>query len=122
MVSWDPWLEMRRLERELGAFQGVASGFPQIRATSDEKSVQLRAVVPGFALEDLELSLRGDELSLRGKRKSEEGQELEFERTVLLPFAVEAGAIKAVAKNGVLHVELPRAAADAPRKIEIQAS
>ena len=121
MVTWDPWLEMRRLQRDLEAQQGVASGFPQIRATSDETSVHVRAVVPGFALEDLELSLRGDVLTLRGTRKSEGAHEVEFERSLQLPFAVEAGEIKAVAKNGVLEIQLPRAAADSPRTIQIQA-
>ena len=121
MVSWDPWLEMRRLERDLGTLRGATNGFPQIRATADEKGVHVRAVVPGFALEDLELSLRGDELTLRGKHKSEGGDELGFERSIQLPFAVEADQVKAVAKNGVLTVELPRAAADAPQTIQVQA-
>jgi HSP20 family protein len=121
MVSWDPWLEMRRLERDMGALRGAPNEFPQIRATSDEKGVHVRAVVPGFALEDLELALRGDVLTLRGKRKSEGGDELQFERSLQLPYAVEAEQIVAVAKNGVLEIQLPRAAADAPRAIRIQA-
>lgn len=121
MASMDPWLELRRLERDLGFFRGEAAQFPVIRASADEKAVQLRALVPGFALEDLELTVRGDVLELRGKRKHEAAHEVrEFERSLKLPFPIEAEKVKAVAKDGVLDVELPRAAADAPRRIPVR--
>jgi len=117
MRSWDPWLEMRRLERDWNASQ-----WPQVQAQTDEKMVKLRALVPGFAIEDLELTVRGDELTLRGKRKSEAAHELgEFERSWKLPFPIETGKVKATAKDGVLDVELPRAAADSPQRITVQA-
>lgn len=117
--SWDPWLEMNAL---LDGLAGRAEGrWPQIRVRSDEESVHLRALVPGFAIEDLELSVRGDELHLRGKRKQEAAHEVaEFERSLKLPFPVEAEKVKAVAKDGVLDVELPRAAAEAPRRIPVR--
>jgi HSP20 family protein len=117
MRGWDPWLEMRRLEREWNAPQ-----WPQVTAKTSETGVQLRALVPGFAIEDLELTVRGDELTLRGKRKSEAAHEQsEFERSWKLPFPIEAEKVKAIAKDGVLDVELPRAAADSPRRIQVQA-
>jgi HSP20 family protein len=117
--SWDPWLEMNAL---LDGLAGRAEGrWPQIRARSDEKSVHLRALIPGFAIEDLELSVRGQELTLRGKRKQVAAHEVaEFERSMKLPFPVEAEKVKAVAKDGVLDVELPRAAAEAPRRIPVR--
>ena len=119
MRNWDPWLEMRRLERDWNA---RTPQWPQVTAQTDEKGVHLRALVPGFSLEELELTLRGDELTLRGKRKSEAAHELgEFERSWKLPFPIEAEKVKATAKDGVLDVELPRAAADSPRRISVQA-
>ncbi len=117
MSSWDPWLEMRQLEREWNALH-----WPQIQAQTNEGEVRLRALVPGFAIEDLELSVRGDELTLRGKRKTEAAHEVrEFERSLKLPFPIEAEKVKAIAKDGVLDVELPRAAAEAPRRIPVKA-
>jgi HSP20 family protein len=122
MVSWDPWLELRRLERDLGARRDAPAQFPQLRATTDEKGVRLRALVPGFAIEELEISVRGDELTLRGKRKAEAAAEVQdFERSLKLPFPIEVEKVKALAKDGVLEIDLPRAAADSPRRIQIQA-
>ncbi|MBK7645167.1 MAG: Hsp20/alpha crystallin family protein [Planctomycetes bacterium] len=121
--SFDPWLQMQRLERDLGGFLRAAPlpQWPPIQAKADEKAVHLRALVPGYALEDLELTLRGEELTLRGTSKSESAHDVrEFTRTLRLPFPVEAEAVKAVAKNGVLEVELPRAAAEAPRRIPVR--
>lgn len=121
MVSWDPWLELRRLERELGWGPGGSACFPEIRAHSDEQRMNLRALVPGFAIEDLEVEVRGDELTLRGKSKVEAAHGVrEFERALKLPFPVEAEKVKAVAKDGILEIELPRAAADAPRRITVR--
>lgn len=117
--SWDPWLELRRLERDWNAH---TARWPQIDAQTKEDGVHLRALVPGFAIDELELTVRGDELTLRGKRKSEaEGAAAEFERSFKLPFPIEAEKVKATAKDGVLDVELPRAAADSPRRIAVQA-
>jgi len=124
MSSWDPWLEMRRMERDWNAlFGGTATQpWPQIQAQTNEDGVRLCALVPGFAIEDLELSVRGDELTLRGTRKSEAAHEVrEFERSLKLPFPIEAEKVKAIAKDGVLDVELPRAAAAAPRRIPVKA-
>ena len=114
LTRWDPWLELRMLERDL-------QPWPAIRAKVEEDGVKLRALVPGYATEDLEVTVRGDVLHLRGKRKAEAAHEVhEFERSLQLPYAVEADKVKAVAKDGVLDVELPRAAADAPRRITVR--
>jgi HSP20 family protein len=121
MASWNPWLEMQRLERDLGELRGAGTQFPTLRANSDEKAVHLRALVPGFAIEDLEVEVRGDELRLRGKGQLESAHGVrEFERVLKLPFAIEAEKVKAVAKDGILEIELPRAAADAPRRITVR--
>jgi len=119
MRSWDPWLELRRMERDWNAH---TQSWPQVQAQTKEDGVHLRALVPGYAIEDLELTVRGDELTLRGKGKAEAAHALgEFERSWKLPFPIEAEKVKATAKDGVLDVELPRAAADSPRRIAVQA-
>ncbi len=126
LTSWDPWREMRRLEREMNSLFGglsapAAPQWPVINVWGDEQGLRLQALVPGFALEDLELTVSGTLLSLRGKRTAEAAHEVrEFERSLTLPFPVEAEKVKAVAKDGVLDVELPRAAAEAPRRIAVR--
>ena len=79
--------------------------------------MRLRGLVPGFAIENLEVSISGDILTVSGKREALG----EFERSFQLPFPVDADKVKATAKDGVLEIELPRAAADAARRIQVQA-
>jgi HSP20 family protein len=43
-----------------------------------------------------------------------------FIRTIQLPFPVDADAVQARFRNGLLEVDLPRAASDKPRKIAVQ--
>jgi HSP20 family protein len=43
-----------------------------------------------------------------------------FARTIQLPFPVDADAVVARFQDGILEVELPRAASDKPRKISIR--
>jgi len=45
-----------------------------------------------------------------------------FTRTFQLPFLVEADRVEAVFDKGVLHISLPRAEADKPKKIAIKAA
>lgn len=126
MSTFDPWREMQRLERELDAhFTGrarpAAQEWPVLNVHANEKGLRLQALVPGFAIEDLELTVSGSSLVLRGTRKQEAAHELrQFERRVTLPYAIDAERVKAVAKDGVLDVELPRVAADTPRRIPVR--
>ncbi|MGH7145869.1 MAG: Hsp20/alpha crystallin family protein, partial [Planctomycetota bacterium] len=43
-----------------------------------------------------------------------------FERTVALPFPVQADAVRARLKHGLLWIELPRAENDKPRRIPVE--
>jgi HSP20 family protein len=74
-----------------------------------------------------------DTLTVSGKRQSvnlEDGERLhrrergygEFTRTFQLPFNVEADAVEAAFEKGVLNIVLPRAEADKPKKITVQAA
>src|SRR5262245_27272572 len=50
----------------------VASrSFPPLNAWEDEKNVIAEAELPGFKMEDLEITMTGRELTIRGKRTIE---------------------------------------------------
>jgi HSP20 family protein len=46
----------------------------------------------------------------------------EFSRTVELPFEVDTEQVEARYARGIVEIRVPRAAADRPRKIEVQVS
>ncbi len=106
---------------------------PTLNVWSNDEEAIVQADLPGFAPEDVEISIERNALTLRGNRKAGELKEGEtylrrerwngkFSRTLELPFKVNGDDVKAEFKNGVLSVSLPRAAEDKPRKIAVKAA
>ena len=134
----DPWRELERMQRNANRMfnsnnLNMARQFPPINVWSNENEVIVTAEVPGFSLENINLSLVGNELTLSGKQEMPELKENEyfhrherrqgiFERMVQLPFVVDHKKITARLKDGVLKVELPRAESDKPVSIQSKAS
>ncbi len=137
-----PWREMERLQREVnrlfadsaGVVGGrMAAGYPAINVWSNDESAVVTAELPGVDPEDIDISVVGDTLTLTGSRRPTELKEGEkyhrrergygqFTRSFQLPFQVEADKVEAQFEKGVLHISLPRAEADKPRKIAIKAA
>jgi len=109
-----------------------AAGFPPINTWSDEDAVHVEAEVPGMRLEQIEVTVAGNQLTLSGERPevSEPGVTLHrrerpvgrFTRALTLPYDVESGQVEARLAQGVLSIDLPKAQSARPRKIEIKAS
>jgi HSP20 family protein len=70
-------------------------------------------------------------LSLSGNRQPDQFKEGDkyhrrerrfgkFSRTFELPFLVEANKVDAIFEKGVLHISLPRAEEDKPKKIKVK--
>ncbi len=104
--------------------------FPALNVWEDEEHLHVEADVPGFKMEDLEVSVLGDELTIRGRREPSdedrstfhlrERRTSEFVRTLTLPVEVDADKIEATLKDGVLAVVMPKAEAARMRKIEVK--
>jgi len=91
-----------------------------------EKEFVMRAEVPGFELEDLEVSLRGNELLLRAEKKAKENEKRPtperpvYERFVKLSAEIDPEKIEARYHNGVLEVRLPKAATARVKHVPIK--
>jgi len=99
----------------------------EIAETDDALNVQ--AEVPGFTAKELNIQVEGTRLTIAGKHESKEestkGRTIysevcakEILRSVELPSAVDGTRVNAVLKNGVLHIELPKA--PNPKSIQIE--
>lgn len=135
-----PWQEFERMRLEMDRlFNGfytsprrqVAPGFPAMNAWTNKDGAVISAELPGVSPEDIDISVVGETLTLTGERKPEVLQDGEkfhrrergygkFTRTFQLPFAVEGDKVEAVFDKGILHISLPRAEADKPKKIAIK--
>jgi HSP20 family molecular chaperone IbpA len=76
----------------------------------------LFADMPGVKREDLEIHIEKDELHVRGKHAFGG----EYARAFTLPRGVDAGAVTAQLKDGVLQLKLPKAPELKPKKIDVQ--
>lgn len=98
-----------------------------VRETAD--AVLLVAELPGVKADQLHLSVNEGVLTLHGQVAAatrsgfqpahREYDEADFRRAFTLPDNVDAGAISAIAKNGVATITLPKAKASQPRRIAV---
>lgn len=98
-----------------------------IRETADELIVY--AGLLGMKKEDCKVEVRDNSLILSGERKPlEEGQDWlrrelphgAFYRAFALPIEVKADQVKAVYRDGVLEIHLPKSEAAKPRTVAIE--
>jgi HSP20 family protein len=102
-----------------------------VYATSDEAVVI--AAVPGMTPENLDITYTQNTLTLSGSvpsaAESEQGQHAtwymrelwsgQFQRTVTLPFEVDASKAEATFEHGIVRINLPKAEWTKPQKIAI---
>lgn len=99
-----------------------------LRETEAELVVSLE--LPGLDEKDIEVDLEDEVLTIRGERRGPESpgdgtwHRIEtfrgrFERALRLPTAVETDAVRAVYRNGVLTVTLPKATEARVRHVPI---
>ncbi len=101
-------------------------------AESDDR-LTVRAEVPGFSIKELEIHVEPRKLTIVGKHEAREeskkGKTIysercanEILRVVDLPAEVDSSKVSAILKDGVLNVELPKAAHAKPVRIEPKAA
>jgi len=123
-------LSMPTLTRDMGLFSGWA---PSLDLFQDKDNVFVKVELPGMKKEEINISLHEGLLTISGERKREEksgeGETFrsetyygKFHRSVTLPTMVDTGHVKAVYKDGILTVTLPKAEEAKPKQIEVGVS
>lgn len=108
----------------------ASRAFPALNVWEDDEKLYVEAELPGFTMNDLDVSVTGDELTIKGERKDEVTEDLtyhrrergigRFSRVLRLPMEVDTEKVTATLRNGVLSLTLPKAQAVMPRKIEVK--
>jgi HSP20 family protein len=104
---------------------------PAVNVEETKEELKLTAELPGMDIDDIEIEVENNLLSLRGEKKEEEEIENRkfhvwertygsFERTFTLPRTVKAEEISAHFRDGILHVQMPKAPEAKSRKIAIR--
>jgi HSP20 family protein len=98
--------------------------------TNDE--VVVKAALPGFKADEVQINVTGDVLTIRGEMKHEEEKKdkawhireqrwCSFERSIGLPTAVVSDRADANFENGILTITFPKAEEVKPKTISVKA-
>ncbi len=101
--------------------------YPPLNLSEDEHNIYAEFEVPGLDIADIDITLTDSTLAVKGERKAGEGRYYRrerphgvFQRVVTLNIPVQRDNVKAVLKDGVLQVVLPKAEEVKPRKVAIE--
>ncbi|MFQ5881195.1 MAG: Hsp20/alpha crystallin family protein [Candidatus Methylomirabilales bacterium] len=145
IVRWDSFQDLVSLQdrmdrlfeqtlvRSRGDREGVIAGTwaPAVDIYETAESVALKAELPGLSKDDIDIQVRDNTLTLKGERRLEKEVKREnclrveraygsFQRAFTLPAAIQADKIRAVFKDGVLEVNVPKAEEAKPKQIRIE--
>lgn len=101
-----------------------------LAVSETEDALNVKAEVPGFTAKELDIQVEGNRLTISGKHESKEestkGKTIYSERcsqevfrSIELPAEVDASKVNATLKDGILSIELPKAAP--AKKVSVEA-
>lgn len=145
VVRWDPFRDLmtiqdrmnRLFEQTLSRTQGEAEGItpstwaPAVDILETPDSIVMKAELPGLKKEDIDIQVRDNTLTLRGERRFDKEEKQEnylrieraygsFQRAFTLPTTIQQERIRAVFRDGVLELTLPKAEEAKPKQIQIE--
>jgi HSP20 family protein len=105
---------------------------PAVDIYEGDEAFTLKAELPGFSKDDVQVEIKDNRLTLKGERKRESDvKEAQyhrvervygaFQRSIKLPAVVDAEKAEAIFKDGVLKLTLPKAEKAKPKQISITA-
>ncbi|MEG5065608.1 Hsp20/alpha crystallin family protein [Microcoleus sp. B3-A4] len=142
LIRWEPLREMDSLQREMNrlfdsltpatdrASNGV-SFLPPAELDETPEAIHLKLEVPGMEAKDLDVQVTAEAVAISGERRQETKSEDKgmtrsefrygsFRRVISLPARVQNDSVEAEYKNGVLHLNLPKAEAEKNRVVKVQ--
>lgn len=134
MIRYNPFREIEQLQNALlrNFFTPTAesANAPLVDALEDTQGIHLAVYLPGVEPSNVEVTAENNTLTIRAERpfnKPEnanqwrlEGAYGKFERSFVIPNTYDLGKIEASFKNGILYLDIPKAEAAQPRRIEVR--
>ena len=143
-AHWDPVRELLSLQERMNRLidstlsrsrsdtelSSTGAWSPAVDLFEADEHLILKAELPEVDQEDIELSIDDDRVTLRGERRLKEAVSEKqflrmersygrFHRTLDLPTVVDADAVKAEFKKGILTVIMPKRESEKSRQIPI---
>jgi HSP20 family protein len=112
------------------AGSGLGSWTPAVDIHETDHGFVIKAELPGVSKDDVSVDVHQNTLTLRGQRKHEAEVKQDkyhrveraygtFQRSFVLPTAVDQEKVQATFKDGVLELHLPKSDSAKPKRIAI---
>jgi HSP20 family protein len=143
VVKWDPFRDLvsiqdrmnRLFEQTLSRSRGeegvtATTWTPAVDIYETADTIVMKAELPGVTREDIHIQIDGSTLTLKGERRFARDVQEEsylrieraygsFHRSFALPATVQQENVRAVLKDGVLELTLPKAEDSKPKRISV---
>lgn len=143
VVKWDPFRDLvsiqdrmnRLFEQTLSRSRGeegvtATTWTPAVDIYETAETIVMKAELPGVTREDIHIQIDGSTLTLKGERRFARDVQEEsylrieraygsFHRSFALPATVQQETVRAVLKDGVLELTLPKAEDSKPKRISV---
>ena len=113
----------------LGTSLSGGGGYPPLNVFRKGDDIVVITEVPGVKKSDINIQVKGNTLRIAGTKTVRYGENVSvhrherrggtFDRAITLPVEIDAEAVKAECRDGILALYLPRAERDKPRSISI---
>jgi HSP20 family protein len=141
IIRYSPFRDIERLQHQmnrlfdeslaptLGEVQHWLNN-PAVEISETEDALELKLEIPGIEAKDLDIQVSKDSVSVSGERKQESKTEEKgitrsefrygkFQRVIPLPVRVDNTQVKAEYKEGILHLNLPKAEEEKNKVVKV---
>jgi HSP20 family protein len=141
LLSTNPFESLLRLQKDLDralgspnlGINGGSNVFPPLNIFSNKDGMVIRAEVPGFKSDQIDLRIEPRTLTLEGHRAPDEHRRpgsyhrLErqygnFARSLQLPPGLDTEKATAECRHGLLTIRIPKAESAKPKQIKVKAA
>ena len=143
VVKWDPIRDLLSIQDRMNRLfeqtlsrsrteEGISPSTwsPAMDIYETPEAIVMKADLPGLTREDIEIEIRDNALTIKGERRFAKDVQQEnylrieraygaFQRSFTLPATVQREKIRAIFRDGVLELLLPKAGEAKPKKIAI---
>lgn len=145
LIRWDPFREMTSLQERMNRLfsdvlarspvgeEEITRGawVPAVDIYEKNECLVIKAELPGIRKEDVTVEVEDNTLTLKGEKKFESDVKEEsyhrversygsFQRSFTLPATVDQAKVKAVFKDGILEITLPKVEEAKPKQIKVE--
>lgn len=123
--------EEREIEIENKSLKNTEEGQLSVDVYETDSAITVVSIIGGIGEEDISISVDNNVLTIAGVREKDKEQENRnyfvaecfwgpFSRSIILPVEVDVERVKAIMKNGILKVNLPKLGGRRSKKIKIE--